>query len=144
MRWLAPILVAVLSFSLGEASAQSWPQRPVTFIVSQSAGASPDVMARMIANKLSISLVQCIGSISVLPITVNVKDVQALNDNDLTVLSNDLNKVSILDGGILNNDKILNDVEVSVLEDFLNKFLINVSKNDIDVCTTVLGILLCK
>jgi tripartite-type tricarboxylate transporter receptor subunit TctC len=60
MRWLASILVAVLSSALGEASAQNWPQRPVTFIVSQSAGASPDVMARMIANKLSISLGQTV------------------------------------------------------------------------------------
>lgn len=95
-------------------------------------------------NKASISVVQCVGSIAVLPITVNVKDVSVLDDSDLNILSNDLNHLSILDGGILNNDKILNDVEVTVLQDFLNKFLINVSKNDIDVCTTVLGILLCK
>lgn len=33
--------------------AQSWPQRPVTLIVSQAAGASPDVMARLIADRLS-------------------------------------------------------------------------------------------
>src|SRR5882762_3863455 len=58
-RWLAAIAVAVLSFSQ-QAIAQSWPQRPVTFIVSQSAGASPDVMARMIAIKLSISLGQTV------------------------------------------------------------------------------------
>ncbi|MET0277876.1 MAG: tripartite tricarboxylate transporter substrate binding protein [Pseudorhodoplanes sp.] len=38
------------------AFAQDWPQRPVTFIVSQAAGASPDVMARMITNKLSVAL----------------------------------------------------------------------------------------
>ena len=95
-------------------------------------------------NKASITGVECIGSIAVLPISVDVKNVGVLNGNDLTVLSNDLNKVSILDGGILNNDKILNDAEVTVLDDFLNKFLINVSKNDIDVCTTVLGLLLCK
>ncbi|HEY0480325.1 MAG TPA: hypothetical protein VGD37_22555 [Kofleriaceae bacterium] len=95
-------------------------------------------------NKASIVVVECIGSISVLPINVDIKNVGVLNNNDLTVLSDDLNKVSILDGGILNNDKILNDVEVSVLEDFLNKFLINVTKNDIDVCTAVLGVSLCK
>jgi hypothetical protein len=95
-------------------------------------------------NKFDIQVVSCIGSISVLPINVNVKDVRVLNDNELTVLSNDLNDLSVLDGGILNNNKILNDVEVSVLEDFLNKFLINVSHNDIDVCTLVLGIQLCK
>ena len=95
-------------------------------------------------NKASITGVECIGSISVLPITVDVKNVGVLNNNKLSVLSNDLNNLSILDGGVLNNDKILNDVEVTVLQDFLNKFLINVTKNDIDVCTTVLGILLCK
>ena len=95
-------------------------------------------------NKQNIQVVSCIGSVAVLPITVNVKDVRALNDNELNVLSGDLNNVSILDGGILNNDKILNDVEVTTLQDFLNKFDIDVTKNDIDVCTTVLGVLLCK
>src|SRR3954467_13440934 len=59
-RLLAATLVVIASFALGEASAQSWPQRPVTFIVSQSAGASPDVMARMIANRLSVSLGQTV------------------------------------------------------------------------------------
>jgi len=46
--------------ALSPASAQTWPQRPVTFIVSQSAGASPDVMARMIANKLAAPLGQTV------------------------------------------------------------------------------------
>jgi tripartite-type tricarboxylate transporter receptor subunit TctC len=59
-RWFAAIFAAVLSFPFGEACAQNWPQRPVTFIVSQSAGASPDVMARMIANRLSIPLGQTV------------------------------------------------------------------------------------
>lgn len=59
MRRLAATLVALSVFvSTQEVSAQDWPQRPVTFIVSQSAGASPDVMARMIANKLSVALGQ--------------------------------------------------------------------------------------
>src|SRR3954453_18924923 len=59
-RWLAATLVVIASFAFDKASAQSWPQRPVTFIGSQSAGASPDVMARMIANKLSVSLGQTV------------------------------------------------------------------------------------
>jgi hypothetical protein len=88
--------------------------------------------------------VGCVGSISVLPINVDIKNVGVLDNNKLSVLSGDLNNVSILDGGILNNDKILNDVEVTTLNDFLNKFVINVTKNDIDVCTSVLGVLLCK
>jgi hypothetical protein len=87
--------------------------------------------------------VVCTGDI-VVPIDVDIKDVRVLTDNELSVLSDDLNKVAILDGGILNNDKILNDVEATVLQDFLNKFNIDVSKNDIDVCATVLGHLLCK
>lgn len=95
-------------------------------------------------NKASISGVECIGSISVLPISVDVKNVGVLNGNDLNVLSNDLNHVAILDGGVLNHDKILNDAEVTVLDDFLNKFDIDVTKNDIDVCTVLLGAQLCK
>lgn len=35
-----------------ETKAQTWPQRPVTLIVSQAAGASPDVMARLVAERL--------------------------------------------------------------------------------------------
>lgn len=86
------------------------------------------------SNKLNIQVVSCVGSISVLPISVDVKNVRALNDNELNVLSNDLNHVSILDGGILNQSKILNDAEVTVLQDFLNKFDIDVTKNDVNVC----------
>lgn len=58
MRYFAGLFITV---SLVQpVFAQTWPQRPVTFIVSQSAGASPDVMARMIANKLSVTLGQSV------------------------------------------------------------------------------------
>ena len=56
MRYVAALFIT--ASLVQPVFAQSWPQRPVTFIVSQSAGASPDVMARMIANKLSSSLGQ--------------------------------------------------------------------------------------
>lgn len=42
------------------AQAQEWPQRPITMIVSQPAGASPDVMARMIAERMGKSLGQTV------------------------------------------------------------------------------------
>jgi len=87
--------------------------------------------------------VVCTGDILV-PIDIDIKNVPVLSNNQLTVLSNDLNHLSILDGGVLNHNKILNDVELTVLQDFLNKFNIDVTKNDIDVCATVLGVLLCK
>ena len=61
MRWLATLLITVgVALLTQSAHAQPWPTRPITFIVSQSAGASPDVMARMIATKLSISLGQTV------------------------------------------------------------------------------------
>ena len=60
MRRLAALLIAASLPLAKPACAQSWPQRPVTFIVSQSAGASPDVMARMIATKLSATLGQSV------------------------------------------------------------------------------------
>ena len=57
----APILIAaslVLALAAGAASAQSWPSRPVRFVVPFVAGSSPDVTARMIAPKLSDALGQ--------------------------------------------------------------------------------------
>ena len=38
--------------------AQSWPQRPVSVVVPQPAGNSPDVLCRVIADKLSRALGQ--------------------------------------------------------------------------------------
>jgi len=40
------------------ASAQTWPQRPVKMIVSQAAGGAPDILARVIADRLTKSLGQ--------------------------------------------------------------------------------------
>ena len=57
---LLAIACAAVSFA-SAASAQTasnWPQRPVTLIVSQAAGSSPDVMARLLADKLSKELGQ--------------------------------------------------------------------------------------
>jgi hypothetical protein len=133
------MLLAVSAVAAAACVAPSDASDETSAAVSQNGGGGFQCV-----NKQDIQIVSCIGSISVLPINVNVKDVRVLNDNELNVLSDDLNHVSILDGGILNNDKILNDVEITVLQDFLNKFVINVTKNDIDVCTTVLGVLLCK
>jgi len=45
---------------LAPAQAQDWPQRPITMVVSQPAGASPDVMARMIAERMGKLLGQTV------------------------------------------------------------------------------------
>jgi hypothetical protein len=88
--------------------------------------------------------VACVGDVAVLPIQINIKDVRVLNDSELSVLSDDLNKLSILNGDILDKNTILDNIEVGVLTDFLDKFNIDVTHNDVDVCTTVLGHLFCK
>jgi len=41
-----------------QVSAQSWPTRPIKFIVSQAAGGTPDIICRLIAEKLSRALGQ--------------------------------------------------------------------------------------
>lgn len=46
------VACAVLAVATTAAHAE-WPERPVTIVVSQSAGASPDIMARLIADGLS-------------------------------------------------------------------------------------------
>jgi hypothetical protein len=87
------------------------------------------------SNKESISVVQCVS----IPINIDVKDVDVLSGNDLTVLSNDLNHLNIGDINILNYNTILNGVEATVLNDFLNKFNVDTDVSKIDVCALVLG-----
>ena len=44
----------------GATQAQEWPQRPIVFVVSQSAGSSPDVMARLLGNIISSGIGQSV------------------------------------------------------------------------------------
>ena len=46
-------LLLLFLFLAGNALAQDWPARPVKFIVSQAPGTSPDITARLIADRLS-------------------------------------------------------------------------------------------
>ena len=95
-------------------------------------------------NNHSVSVV-CTGDISILNgLTVTVDKV--LNDNQLNVLSGDLNNVKITDINVLDYNKILDDVKVVALNDFLTKFSIPVTNNDVDVCAVVniLGLQICK
>jgi tripartite-type tricarboxylate transporter receptor subunit TctC len=59
MRAIGGLALLGLAAAATDASAQTaWPQRPITMIVSQSAGASPDVFARLLAEKLNSALKQ--------------------------------------------------------------------------------------
>jgi len=54
---LAATLVTIAQ-ALGTAAAQNWPDRPVRFITSQSAGNGTDIIARFVAEQLSIRIGQ--------------------------------------------------------------------------------------
>ena len=60
VRTLLVLLGFAFVVQMSPAQAQEWPQRPITLIVSQPAGASPDVMARMIAERMGKALGQTI------------------------------------------------------------------------------------
>jgi tripartite-type tricarboxylate transporter receptor subunit TctC len=51
-------LLAAILLGGPEASAQTWPTKPVRLIVSQGAGGTPDIICRLLADRLSQSLGQ--------------------------------------------------------------------------------------
>lgn len=54
-RALIPLFLLVLTIS---AQAQNWPDRPIRFVVTQAAGGTPDIIARLIGEKLGKALGQ--------------------------------------------------------------------------------------
>jgi tripartite-type tricarboxylate transporter receptor subunit TctC len=50
---IGSLLLAALLGVAGHAGAQDWPARPVKFILSQAPGTSPDITARLLADRLS-------------------------------------------------------------------------------------------
>jgi hypothetical protein len=95
-------------------------------------------------NTGDLHVVECQGSISLFPITITIEHLHVLSGNELTILSGDLNDLADLDGNILDHNEILNDVEALVLDDFADKFDVDVTGNDVVVCTLVLGGQLCR
>lgn len=56
MKFASLAAAFTLALTLPTIAQEKWPTRPVTLVVSQAAGASPDVMARMLAEKLGKEL----------------------------------------------------------------------------------------
>ena len=54
----AGMLMSLLAIALDPAQAQSWPTKPVKFVVPYGPGIGIDIMARMIADRLSRRLGQ--------------------------------------------------------------------------------------
>lgn len=95
-------------------------------------------------NDTSVHVVVCHGSISLFPITVTVDDLSVLSDNQISILSDELDDVALLDDGLGNAGEILDDVETRVLADFVDRFAVPVTRDAIAACTVVLGAPLCQ
>lgn len=54
-HWVVPV---ALGLPAGAAVAAAWPERPLRIVVSSAAGGGPDILARQIAQKLSVALGQ--------------------------------------------------------------------------------------
>lgn len=82
-------------------------------------------------NGVSVVNVQCSNILN--NITVNVKDVRVLTDNEIVKLENVLN----------NTDVNIEDIEAKVLNVFINDFKIDIDDTDVTVCITVGSIKTC-
>jgi tripartite-type tricarboxylate transporter receptor subunit TctC len=58
MRLIGALLALVAALATQPASAQSWPTKPVRIIVSLAAGGTPDIICRLLADRLSMALGQ--------------------------------------------------------------------------------------
>jgi hypothetical protein len=95
-------------------------------------------------NDTSIHVVTCQGSIALFPITITIDDLRILSDNHIDVLSDELNDLAILDGGILDHSQVLDDVETLVIDEMAALFDIILTQSDVSVCTTLAGALVCR
>ena len=55
---VATVLVVLIAHVLGFQSAQAFPDRPIKLVVPSPAGGPPDVMARLLTDKMAASLGQ--------------------------------------------------------------------------------------
>jgi tripartite-type tricarboxylate transporter receptor subunit TctC len=58
MRLIGVVLAFVAALAVQPAGAQAWPTKPVRIIVSLAAGGTPDIICRLLADRLSVALGQ--------------------------------------------------------------------------------------
>jgi len=57
-RWLSAILAVMVMAAAGHAGAQSYPAKPIRLVAPSTPGDAPDVIARLVAERLSVALGQ--------------------------------------------------------------------------------------
>ena len=95
-------------------------------------------------NAATVQLVSCSGIVAIFPIKIDISNVDILSNNDLNVLNNALNQLAILNHLNVDVNNVLKKVELEVLNVFLNKFNVDIDLDDNNVCTVLVGGLLCK
>ncbi|MDI6102725.1 hypothetical protein QLQ12_29310 [Actinoplanes sp. NEAU-A12] len=80
--------------------------------------------------------VTCIGTVNGNNVTVNVGDVNVLSNNNLTLLQNVLNDVTVQVAN-LDVDTQIKQIEASVLTFYVSKLLIPITVDKIQVCVAV-------
>lgn len=78
--------------------------------------------------------VKCVGYVSIFAIELLVNNVRILNHSELTILERSLNDLSVTLKDVLDVNVILKNIEISVLNNFLNRFKIDIDLEDINVC----------
>jgi len=58
MRLIGVVLAFAAALLVQPAQAQTWPAKPVRIIVSLAAGGTPDIICRLLADRLSVALGQ--------------------------------------------------------------------------------------
>lgn len=91
-----------------------------------------------------INVVTCNETALLIPVNINIKDNNVLTNNDITVLKDNLNDLTITLKDVVDVTKILNDNEVKVFDVLNGLGIANITKNDIDVCALVGVLQLCK
>jgi hypothetical protein len=95
-------------------------------------------------NTLAPHVVSCHGSISIFPLTVTVDHVRVLSDIELDVLTGDLDHLTVVDSNVGDGSQLLDDVGVTMLDAYLHELDIELTRDDLTVCTVVSATQLCQ
>lgn len=137
MRTRSVIAMFVTLFAGGCVDTGTPPEDPPATVTQ-------DVLDFHCLDHTSIHVVTCSGSISLFPVTITIDSLRVLSDNEVSLLNDDLNDVSVLDGDILDHNQILEDVEATVADTFLDRFHLVVTTAEIAVCTVAAGTQICR